>query len=230
MENSWIRDVTVQHFSHGFNLNVGSRFNTVQNVAYIDANFRITGGNHYGFNMNKGQQNLIQRCYGRNGRHTLVTGSRVRGPNVFLDCYIHQIQADDGPHHRWATGILYDNTKTWLWRTQNRTDAGTGHGWAGAQQLLWNAHNAEIVLQAPQAAMNWSIGTTGTIIKGNKVPDAPDGIFESHGTMVEPRSLYLQQLKERLGDGAVEAVTTSAQRSGRIWTQLGTWQGEGEFE
>ena len=48
----------------------------------------------------------------------------------------------------------------------------------------------------------------------------PNGIEQSPGTTIRPRSLYLQQLEERLGMNAVEAVTTSEQRKGRIWNQL----------
>ena len=37
------------------------------------------------------------------------------------------------------------------------TDSGSGHGWAGAQQMLWNSELEEFVLQAPPFAMNWSV-------------------------------------------------------------------------
>jgi hypothetical protein len=38
--------------------------------------------------------------------------------------------------------------------------------------------------------------------------------------VVTPRSLYLQQLRDRLGEQAVINVTTEAQRDGRIWDSL----------
>lgn len=44
-----------------------------------------------------------------------------------------------------------------------------------------------------------------------------------------PRSLYLQQLEDRLGPEAVEAITIPEQRYGRIWDQLSEWGGEGAF-
>ncbi len=46
---------------------------------------------------------------------------------------------------------------------------------------------------------------------------------------VTPRSLYLQQLKDRLGIAAVEAITTAEQREGRIWEQLSAWAGDGKL-
>ena len=44
---------------------------------------------------------------------------------------------------------------------------------------------------------------------------------------VVPRSLYLQQLRDRLGLVAVENVTSTEQRNGRLWSQLANWAGEG---
>lgn len=227
VEHSWVRDVTVRHFSHGFVLNDGVHFVTLQDVAFIEPDFEVTGGNHYSFHTSGGGMNLFQRCYSDNGRHSFVTGSRTTGPNVFLDCVAEDSQNDSGPHHRWATGTLYDNTKDDLIRVQNRQDAGTGHGWAGAQQMFWNGAYDEMVLQAPPAAMNWAVGNVATIILGDRDPDAPEGLFNSHGTNVLPRSLYLQQLEDRLGAEAVDNIASDAQQAGRIWTQLEAWRGEG---
>ena len=47
---------------------------------------------------------------------------------------------------------------------------------------------------------------------------------------MDPRSLYLQQLHDRLGQAAVDAVTLPAQRKGRIWDQIATWAGQGRLE
>lgn len=229
VEHSWVRDVTAAYFSHGFELRDGARFNTLQDIAHLDANFQVTGGRHYGFHISDGQQNLIQRCYGRALRHTFVTGSRVQGPNVYLDCLAEDTANDDGPHQRWATGVLYDNIRTSLTRVQNRTSSGSGHGWAGAQNLLWNVDTAEWVLQAPTGAMNWAVGIVGVQILGSFSPNEPDGRVDSPGLFVTPRSLYLQQLEDRLGRQAVVNITVPAQREGTIWADLSAWAGEGEF-
>ena len=101
------------------------------------------------------------------------------GPNVYLDCLARKSESDSGPHHRWATATLYDNVKDKLWRSQNRASVGTGHGWAGAQQMLWNSDLFEIVLQAPPFAMNYAVGNKGKIIKGNFAPSEPNGLFEN---------------------------------------------------
>lgn len=229
VENSWMRDLTGRYFSHTFNFDDGAIRNTMQNVASIDPNFPETSPNLYPFNMNGGQLNLIQRCYAEDARHSVVTGSRVQGPNVFLDCAVVRSLNDDGPHQRWATGTLYDNIRGQLLRFQNRETFGTGHGWAGGQQLSWNSVYDRIVVQAPVGAMNYAVGTVGTIVSGS-FDGHPDGIYESHDVAVEPRSLYLQQIEDRLGASAVEAITIPEQREGRIWDMLENWRGEGPLE
>lgn len=226
IENSWIRDVTSRYISHGFNLMDGAVNITVQDVAYIDPNFRVEGGRLYPFNLDGGQLNLVQRCYGDKARHTLSSGSTVQGPNVFLDCLVQRSQSDDGPHHRWATGTLYDNANGQLLRFQNRETHGSGHGWAGAQQMVWNSVFEKIVIQAPPSAMNWSVGTIGNKGRASFKGHA-EGMVQSRNKRVEPRSLYLQQLQDRLGPEAVAAVTTPEQQAGPIWATLAKRRGEG---
>jgi len=150
----------------------------------------------------------------------------VPGPNVFLDCLAVGDSNDSGPHHRWSTGTLYDNTKGYMLRAQNRRYSGTGHGWAGAQQMFWNTEHDIYVVQAPPFAMNWSVGQVGSIAAGKFPPEEPAGIVQSKGQVVTPRSLYLQQLRDRLGEQAVVNVTTEEQRNGRIWDSLSAGAGE----
>ena len=230
VENSWIRNVTVETFSHGFNLYDGVRFMTIQNAAHLAPGFEVVGGNHYAFNIGGAAQVLFQRCFADKSRHAFTSGSRVQGPNVFLDCLAERSDSDSGPHHRWATGTLFDNLKGVQWRAQNRADAGSGHGWAGAQQLLWNSEFNRIVVQAPPYAMNYAIHNAGSFRKGSREPNEADGIIDNRGRAILPRSLYLAQLQDRLGAHAVVQVTYAPQRQGRIWSALSNWRGEGLFE
>jgi len=226
--DSWVRDVTVRYVSHGFVTRNGAQFNTLQDIAYLDPRYGETqGARRYVF-LYEGNAafNLIQRCYNQGGRHTFVIGARVPGPNVFLDCLAVGDSNDSGPHHRWSTGTLYDNTKGYMLRAQNRRYSGTGHGWAGAQQMFWNTEHDIYVVQAPPFAMNWSVGQVGAIAPGKFPPEEPAGIVQSVGQVVTPRSLYLQQLRDRLGEQAVINVTTEAQRDGRIWDSLAAGAGE----
>lgn len=228
VRDSWVRDVTVRYVSHGFVTRNGAHFNTLQDIAYLDPRFGETqGARRYVF-LYEGNAafNLTQRCYNRGGRHTFVIGARTSGPNVFLDCLATEDSNDSGPHHRWSTGVLYDNTKGYMLRAQNRRYSGSGHGWAGAQQMLWNTEHNTYVVQAPPFAMNWSVGQVGAIAPGKFPPEEPAGIVQSMGQVVAPRSLYLQQLRDRLGAQAVINVTTAEQRAGRIWESLAARGGE----
>ncbi|TRD11210.1 hypothetical protein FGU71_04650 [Erythrobacter insulae] len=229
VENSWVRDVTSRFFSRAFNFYDGSRFNTMQDLAFIDPDFEVVGGQHYAFDFNDAGQNFFQRCYSRDGRHSFTSGSRATGPNVFLDCLAENSTNDSGPHHRWATGTLYDNVRDSLLRVQNRANSGGGHGWTGAQQMLWNSALEQYVLQAPPRAMNWAIGIKGDRIRGRFSPHERDGIIQSPGSYVTVRSLYLRQLEDRLGPQAVVNITVASQLSGRIWDELSAWRGEGKF-
>ena len=229
--NSWVRRVTVEHFGYAaVQISSESNFNTVEDTAMLDPISIITGGRRYPFVINDGVGNLFQRCYSREGRHNFVTGSRVTGPNVWLDCLAVQSNSDDGPHHRWSTGLLFDNTSGGSLDVQNRRSSGTGHGWAGAQTLFWNAIATSIICDSPAGAMNWTIGSSGTRRQGTWPPAEPNCWTESHGTAITPRSLYLQQLADRLGSRAVEAVTLPAQRVGSITNYLDNWAGESRLD
>ncbi len=213
VENAWVRDVTVQHFSGGILARYDSLFTTIQDCTYVDPVSIITGGRRYAFVLD-GQYGLVQRCNATEARHGFMTGARVRGPNVFLDGKSLRSHSDSGPHHRWAVGVLYDNIEdSKELNVQDRQWAGTGHGWAGAQNVFWNCISPNIVVQRPPASQNYAIGSIGTLRPGQWNPSAPSGHIESHGQPVTPRSLYLTQLSERLGPEAL--VRTGVTSPGR---------------
>ena len=221
--NCWVRKVTAQYFAYGaVKLDKGSKFITVEECAMLDYKSKISGGRRYGFLISKGVGNLIQRSYTNDGRHDYVTGSRVTGPNVFLDSYAADTNSDIGPHHRWATGTLFDNIRGGEIRVRNRTTSGTGHGWAGAQTMFWNlkSYKDDIWVDSPKGSRNWGIGNVGVNQTGS-------GYWEHWNTPVTPRSLYLKQLEDRLGSTAVNNVTIPEQRTGTIWGLLADWAGEG---
>ena len=231
VKNSWVQRVTSVHFSRSAVRLEKSNFNTVQDVAFVDPKSKITGGRRYSFMVSSGIGNLFQRCYSEFSRHDFVLGSRVTGPNVWLDCYAHRSYSDSGPHHRWATGILFDNVISKALAVENRKNSGTGHGWSGSQILFWNSiASKSIKVLSPTGAMSWGIGLFGRKRQGTWTNKEAHGWWESHYQRVDPRSLYLAQLKDRLGMNAVLAITTPAQRQGRIWGQLAAWAGNGRLE
>lgn len=216
--NGWVRNISTLHFSHAVSLGGSSTFVTVQDCSCLKPVSLITGGRRYAF-ISDGQYCLVQRCYTEHSRHAGVTGAKVCGPNVFLDCLNENTHSDTGPHHRWAVGILWDNLKGGPLNAQDGGNWGSGHGWRGAQQVFWNCETSSICVQKPPTAQNYAIGCTGKIDMG-RFKDREPGLYESHGTPVKPRSLYLKQLEDRLGGQAVQNVTTEAQRAGTIYDSL----------
>ncbi len=200
-EDAWVRDVTSVHFGYACVwTRRGSKSVTVQDCACLDPVSKITGARRYSFAAN-GQQALFLRCYARKGRHDFVMHARAPGPNAFVDCRADNAYSDSGPHHRWATGTLYDNVviNGNSLNVRDRGPSGTGHGWAGAQMVFWNCEAYRIICQRPPTARNWAVGCIAKKRSG-------DGYWASFGEHVTPMSLYAAQLGARLGEEAVEAI------------------------
>lgn len=203
VRDGWVRDVTSVHFGYScVYVQKPSRAITVEHCACLEPVSQILGGRRYSFALD-GQLTLVEHCYARNGRHDFVMHSLAAGPNVFFDCVAEEVHADSGPHHRWSAGVLYDNVRVVPPRSgakrgdgglniRNRGNSGTGHGWAGANQVAWNCQAAEMIVEQPPTAQNWAIGCNAGRHSG-------DAYWESFGTPVAPQSLYTSQLRERRG-------------------------------
>jgi hypothetical protein len=230
LEDGWVCDVTAQYFAYScVSASSYARYITIEDCAFIDPKSIIDGGRRYSFNLEETATRIFfQRCFSQDSRHDFVSGSRTRGPNVFVDCYANRSNADTGPHHRWATGILFDNVfSSEQLSVENRLNLGSGHGWSGANIVFWNCQAPVQVCDSPKGAMNFAIGSVAVKTEGGQVPAEPFGWWESLGTPVSPRSLYFQQLIDRLGQTAFENVTIPKQRTQRIWSDLLAWQGNG---
>ncbi len=167
VQDGWVRRVSAWHFGmHLVTVGSTARRITIQDCAFLDAVSPIMGGYRYPFNL-AGQQTLVMRCYARTGRHCFVMGSRVPGPNAFVDCKSELAYATTEPHHRWAAGTLYDFVSTdgpgAGLCALNRGNNGTGHGWIGAQTVFWNCRAPMFVLMKPPTAQNYAIGVHGLI-------------------------------------------------------------------
>ena len=210
VENGWVRGVKSRYFGNNLVALVdGARLCTVTDCRSEMPVSLVKGGRRYAFYMGGCEMCLIKDCTMGHDRHGCVTGACVCGPNVFLRCTGTHAWSDFGPHHRWATGCLYDNVKTdGALNVQDRGSAGSGHGWAGANFVLWNCTARTLVCQNPWAsAQNWCVGCTGRI-DGRKGqtntsfahPDGqtrPDCVRTSAGKPVQPVSLYEYQLAHR---------------------------------
>jgi len=238
-ENVWVKKLVSKYIDHGYKCNKWSKFVTIEDCEYLDPVSRITGGRRYGYHF-QGQMALVQRCYARNGRHDFVLGAVVAGPNAFVDSRAEMCYVASEPHQRWATGCLYDNCSVSgpgaYFYIGNRGFYGTGHGWAGAQMVLWNCKSPLSIIMQPPTAQNISIGSSGKaedeystegkicsrVREMNKVskqnfeykgiPVIGNGYIEFPESYVNPQYLYYNQLNDRLGKPGVANVSTPEQQ------------------
>jgi len=202
-EHCWARGITDRYFVHGcVTLSTGAKNITVRGCRSHEPVSVISGGRRYAYCFDNAQLCLYEDCRCDADRHQFASGSRTSGPNVFVDCKAEGSFADAGPHHRWATGILYDNVSTDKdLCVQDRGSAGSGQGWAGANFVFWNCEaGSRIVCQSPWvSAKNYAIGCIGpkkeSTFKG--ITGRPDGVWEHYGEKVSPVSLYRYQLEKR---------------------------------
>jgi hypothetical protein len=162
-----------------------------------------------------GSQILLDRCTGRGDNVWYVaTQSRSEGPVVVLHCRFAGGGMIDG-HQRWSTGLLVDGCEVpdGGIDLRNQGAMGTGHGWTLDWSVLWNNKASSILVQNPPGVLNWSIGDVGqqedAPMRVFDTPEGPPllrGVIESSDHPVEPASLYLEQLRDRLGRQAVAAI------------------------
>src|SRR5206468_3191009 len=104
----------------------------------------------------------------------------------------------------WSTGVLWDNLHVSQLNIQDRGNSGTGHGHAGANQVVWNSTatgSPGFIVQSPVTAQNWLIGGIGSLGAGSGIGFHTPGLIDSSGPSgpnVDTRSLYYAQLGERM--------------------------------
>ena len=199
IEQGWIRNVTAKYFGFScVNLESLAKNISVLNSNCYDHKSVITGSRRYSFS-NNGQLNLFMNCKATDGRHDYVTGARTNGPNVFYNCTAAKTHADIGPHHRWSSGTLYDNITTdGEINIQDRGNWGSGHGWSGVTQVVWNCTVKRAAIQSPWVnGKNYCIGMKGEKYDG-RLKERPDAEWEGQNQEgLQPVSLYEAQLKAR---------------------------------
>ena len=202
--NAWARNIEAYYFGYSaVHITGTASWVTVDSCKMLDAKSIITGSRRYSFNVD-GQRNLVTNCTTKSGRHDYVNGSRTCGPNVFYNNTASMQNSDIGPHHRWSTGVLFDNiVGNGNQNVQNRLDAGSGHGWSGGQIMFWNCTAGKMIVQDPPGdERNWTIGCKSPEITnvGTVVTELL-GIVESQGTLIAAiPSLFEAQLSERLAN------------------------------
>jgi len=211
-KNVWVRNISGIHFgSSVVQANAGSKWITVQDCESWEPVSIRMGARRFTYQMN-GQFCLVQRCFSQKGRHSFVLQGQEASGNVYLDCKAVNPYSTSEPHNHWVNGVLYDNIKAPL--TARYWDYIIG--WAGANIVFWNCEG-DFLIQKPPTAQNYSFGHIGinAVIFNAGLQDLtkPNGHVESMDVHVAPRSLYLTQLKERLGEQAVKNTAITARNS-----------------
>jgi hypothetical protein len=208
VEDGWARDLEIQETQNGIVIGPGAKRLTLANISITHSAAHSGSAAPADFAL-QGTQILLDRCrVTGEGTWPVVTQAEVTGPLVVLN-----FTADHGgvaPHQRWATGLLVDGGK-FPGGTEgrpglafsNRATAGSGHGWDIGWAVAWNVISPFLLVQQPPGALNWCIGCIG---KPVTIGSTPNGIFDSPGKMVEPASLYLHQLRDRLGPDALRNI------------------------
>lgn len=203
-QNCWVRRVTARYFAgNAVAMLMGAKWISVLNCTSLDPVSEITGERRYAFYVDDAEFCLVRDCSTANDRHQFVTGSNTAGPNAFVNGTSTNAWSDAGPHHRWASGILWDRIVVAdnELNLRNRGNMGTGHGWSGANSVAWNCQATAFDVENPPTARNWLIGSVGTLTSTNPyaVPANPKfGTYDSNGASVFPLSLWGNQRQDQL--------------------------------
>ena len=208
-EDCWVRDVAINETMNSVGVN-GRRI-TLERVS-VTRKAAHQGSSRPAEFAPNGSQVLLDRCsVTADNVWYVATGGDKSGPIVVLNgAFLGSGRAES--HQRWSTGMLYDNCRVpgGAIEMRNRGSMGSGHGWSMGWGVVWNCEAKDFLVQNPPGAMNWVIGSAGAYKTAPRPfgdgPHLPQGTIDAPGTPVAPRSLYLAQLAERLGEKAVRNI------------------------
>jgi hypothetical protein len=215
VKDGWVSNLRILNTTGPVNLDNDTRRVTVEKVDVTQSIPLIGAAKSADFSVD-GTQILIDRCSASEDNvFYIATGARQQGPNVVLHCIFH----GDGhvqPHQRWSTALLVDSCEVpgGGIDLMNRGEMGSGHGWTMGWGVAWNNVAKSYVIQMPPGSANWGTGNRGeqklekmpTFDPGQAILFPPQGIIDSQEKPVAPASLYLEQLKERLGPQALKNI------------------------
>lgn len=207
--DGWVRKIEILNTTNSISITANRV--TVDHVSIVHE-LPTTGSAKPADLNGSGAQILFNQCtITGDNLFYFATGAKVSGPIVLLNC-MFKGKGWIQPHQRWATGLLVDNCQVPDGGIDfmNRGAMGSGHGWAIGWAVAWNCSARSYLNQLPPGSANWVIGCKGEpqkkAIPFDAEPVLPEGIYDAHNTPVDPSSLYLAQLAERLGKAAVKNI------------------------
>lgn len=213
--DSWLRSVALLDTTNGMSVNAGSARMTFLKCSVVQQVAVTSHAKPADFACN-GAQILFDRCTG-SGDSTfyIVTQAGQQGPVVALNCRFLGNGAIE-PHQRWSTGLLIDNCDVpgGGIDLMNRGEMGSGHGWPIGWSVVWNSSAQRLGMNQPPGTYIWSIGNRGQqsdptfpiFDAGAPRAALPPATVDSPNKPVRPQSLYLAQLKQRLGEAAIKNI------------------------
>lgn len=211
-EDCWMKDLAMHDTLGNVRIMQQGRRITLEEVHAVHTATVAKGAGYASDFTFRGSQTLVNRCSSSgSGSFFVATMNPDAALNVVLNCTFKGAGAIQ-PHARWSTGLLIDGCNLPEGRIDliNRGTAGSGHGWAMGWAVAWNCTARFFNVQQPPGSINWCIGCTGDMdwgkLKKGEVPPKPGPWLSSHGSPVEPASLYVAQLRERLGPQAVSNI------------------------
>lgn len=200
--------------SNGLDLSF-ARSITVDSCEFSKPQYRGEGGNGYLFSL-RGSDNLIKDSAANRGRHNFNFRSLQTTGNVLFNSRMSEGSLVSDFHMHLSAANLMDNLTLYLDSAEaaDRSPYGTiKHGLTTTQSVFWNTNGAQYhpsksyIVKSQQQGYGYVIGVRGSATRVD-IPTggaaAPTDFAETStsGNELQPQSLYVDQLKKRLGSTA----------------------------
>lgn len=225
--NCWARNVhtyrpkenklDVHTLSNCFRIS-DSRFITVERCNFQKSQGEGGGGNGYMYTL-EGNDCLLTNCYAEDGRHNYSFKNMNANGNVIHNCYSKNPYLATDFHMYLSMSNLIDcfvSDGDYIdARCRSYGFPNSRHMYSTTQTVMWNttglkSHSKGMLINSIQFGNGYVIGTSGTMSKVVTRPvvgterniqydTSPEDWVEGEGkgNMLEPQSLYLDQLKKR---------------------------------
>ncbi len=216
--NGWIQNVetyrprTNVHDYHTLSniiLLSQSRNITVRNCVVARPQYEGGGGNGYGYTL-RGSDCLLIDCTAYHTRHNYDFKSMWTSGNVIFRCRAVDGRLASDFHMHLSPANLFDSMYVDgdLLEATYRPYGTVLHGHSTTESVFWNTHGTyrcgSKLIVSRQWKWGYVIGTSGSVsrvVLGTPNNTAPEDFLEGQGRgdMLEPQSLYLDQLYRRRG-------------------------------